>query len=288
MKYTFHEITPLTNEDCLVVLTRENKKFDFPVHFHIEYELNLLKDAKGAKRIVGDHESEISNLELVLIGPNVVHGWDEHKCKNKFVSEVTIQFHRDLYTGPLLSRKALGSIQDLLEKSTFGVSFSDKTIEQILPRLQSLSLKKGVEAFIELTSILNILSLATDSHALASKQFRYNDSYNERINIVYEYIEKNIDKKLSLQQMADLLNMTVISFTRLFKERTGKTFIDFVNEYRINIASRLLVETDKTISEIAYECGFNNQSNFNRIFKKKQGIAPSDYKRNVGEVQIIN
>jgi AraC-like DNA-binding protein len=288
MKKIFHESTPLTLDDCLLVFARKNKEFDFPIHFHIDYELNFIIDAAGAQRIVGDHQSIISNMELVMVGPNVVHGWNAEKCNNKEVTEITIQFPRDLFSPVLINKNAFAEIKNILMLTSRGISFSEKTKQEVLPLMYDMCELKGIDSFTKLIEILTILSKSEDYQLLSSKQNRYDDVHNMRINKVYEYIENNFRSKITLEEIASHINMTVISFTRLIKDRTGKTFIEFLNDYRINYAIRILLESDKTISEITDECGFNNQSNFNRIFKQKTGLAPSEYKKNISDKTVVN
>ena len=108
------EITPLTQSDCFSLFSRSKKEFDFPLHFHEEFELNFIQNAAGAKRVVGDHVEEIGNTELVLIGPNLQHGWFTHKCKDKIINEITIQFHRDLFDEKFLNRNQMSFIRTLL------------------------------------------------------------------------------------------------------------------------------------------------------------------------------
>lgn len=284
MKTAFHESTPLTLEDCLLVFVRQNKKFDFPIHFHIEYELNFIINAAGAERIVGDNHAIISDVELVFVGPNVIHGWNASaRDTSKNVTEFTIQFHRDLFSSSLLNKNALFEIKQLLVHASRGVAFTHKTIQEILPLITEIAQTKGIEALLKLIEILVVLSRSQDYCLLASKQNSYNDEQNKRINKVYDFIENNFRSKIILPEIASHVNMTVISFSRLIKVRTGKTFIEFLNDFRINHAIRLLLESKKTIAEIADECGFNNQANFNRIFKQKTNFSPSEYKKNVSE-----
>ncbi|HON52633.1 MAG TPA: AraC family transcriptional regulator [Bacteroidales bacterium] len=289
MKSAFHESTPLTNDDCVLVFVRKNKVFDFPVHFHIDYELNFITQAHGAQRIVGDHKSIISDYELVLVGPNVVHGWTapEH-TKLENVTEITIQFPRDLFSNSLIHKNAFNSIKELLNHASKGITFSTETIQKVTPLLYKISTHKGIETFILLLEILHELSECKNTAILASKQYTYDDIHNYNINKIYEYVEQHFKNKITLEEIASHVNMTVISFSRLIKNRTGKTFVEFLNDYRIQYAIRLLMESSKTVSEITDECGFNNQANFNRIFKLKTGYTPTDYKKVVAQISNVN
>ena len=143
-KDIMREITPLTSSDCFTIFTRVKSEFDFPLHCHEELELNFIMNAKGAKRVVGDHIAEIDDLELVLVGSNLPHVWQTHKCKSKEIREITIQFHKDLFDEKFLRRNQLSFIRNMLEKSAKGIQFSKQTIQQITPRLYHTESKAGL------------------------------------------------------------------------------------------------------------------------------------------------
>lgn len=283
------EITPLLQGDCLLVFDRTKNQFDFPVHFHPEYELNFIFNAPGAQRIVGDHTSDITDYELVLVGPNVYHGWNNGHSTGGHIHEITIQFHRDLIHESLLARNMMKPVRELLANASRGISFADRTIKQMAPRLMELSGYNGMDAFIELLSILHLLSLSTDRKLLCSQPFNTSDFANsDRIRIVCQYIAQHYHQKIKVQQVAQLLNTTETTLSRLMKQRTGRSFIDFLNDYRIGFASRWLTETNQSISEIAYRCGFYNISNFNRIFKKSKGCTPGEYRENFSGIKKVS
>ena len=276
------EITPLTPSDCFTIFTRVKSEFDFPLHCHEELELNFIMNAKGAKRVVGDHISEIGDLELVLLGSNLPHVWLTHKCKSKEIREITIQFHKDLFDEKFLRRNQLSFIRNMLEKSARGILFSRTTIQQIMPRLKLLNQKQGFDSVLELISILHDLSVSRNMHILSDATFNNAElSYNSRrIEKVFEHMNQNFDRTITLSEVAKLSNMTDVSFSRFFKTRTGITFIDSLTELRLGHASRMLIDTTESVSEVAYNCGFNNISNFNRIFKKKKGCTPKEFRQN--------
>ena len=276
------EITPLTSSDCFTIFTRVKSEFDFPLHCHEELELNFIKNAKGAKRIVGDHIGEIDDMELVLVGSNLPHVWQTHNCKSKEIREITIQFHKDLFDEKLLRRNQLSFVRNLLEKSAKGVLFSRQTIEQIAPRLNLLTQKQGFDSVLELMSILHNLSISRNMHTLSGATFNNAElSYNSRrIERAAEYMNQSFQKQITLTEVAKLANMTDVSFSRFFRSRTGITFMDSLLEMRLGHASRLLIDTTESVAEIAYNCGFNNISNFNRLFKKKKGCTPREFREN--------
>ncbi len=276
------EITPLTNSDCFTIFTRVKSEFDFPMHCHEELELNFIMNAKGAKRVVGDHISEIDELELILVGSNLPHVWQTHKCKSKEIREITIQFHKDLFDEKFLRRNQLSFIRNMLEKSAKGIQFSKHTIEQVAPRLTILSQKQGFDSVLELLSILHDLSISRNMHTLSDATFSNAElSYNSRrIEKTIEYMNQSFQKPITLTEVSKLANMTDVSFSRFFKARTGITFMDSLLEMRLGHASRLLIDTTQSVAEVAYNCGFNNISNFNRLFKKKKGCTPKEFREN--------
>jgi AraC-like DNA-binding protein len=281
-KNILREITPLTSGDCFTIFTRVKSEFDFPLHCHEELELNFIMNAKGAKRVVGDHISEIDDLELVLIGSNLPHVWQTHKCNSKEIREITIQFHKDLFDEKFLKRNQLSFIRNMLEKSAKGISFSKQTIEQIHPRLTILGQKQGFDSVLELLSILHDLSISRNMHTLSDATFSNAElSYNSRrIEKAIEYMNQSFQKHITLTEVSKLANMTDVSFSRFFKARTGITFMDSLLEMRLGHASRLLIDTTQSVAEVAYNCGFNNISNFNRLFKKKKGCTPKEFREN--------
>jgi AraC-like DNA-binding protein len=280
MNELLREITPLTQQDCFTIFSRVKTTFDFPLHYHEEFELNFIENAKGAKRMVGDHMHEIDDLELVLVGPNLQHAWFTHHAGNTQIHEITIQFHKDLFDEKLLRRNQLNFIRMMLEKSMKGILFSRDTIETLKPRIKSLPQKNGFDSVLELLSILHDLSTSRNMITLSDTSFN-NETYSynsRRIETTFEYMKQNFDKPITLGDVAKLANMSEASFSRFFKQRTGINFIESLNEIRLGHASRLLIDTTQSIAEVAYNCGFNNISNFNRIFKKKKNTTPKEFR----------
>ena len=282
-KNIVREITPLTQNDCFTIFSRVKSQFNFPLHYHEEFELNLILNAKGAKRIVGDHIDQVEDIELVLVGPNLCHAWFTHQCKSKEIKEITIQWHKDLLDEKLLRRNQLSFIRKMFDLSVKGILFSKEAAQTISPRILSLSQKSGFDSVIALINILHDLSTSRNMRTLSEASFNseFQLSFNSRrIEKAFEYMNKNYDKPITLKDIARLVNMTEVSFSRFIKKRTGITFIDSLNEIRLGHASRILIDTTKSIAEVSYNCGFNNISNFNRLFKKKKGCTPKEFREN--------
>lgn len=274
------EITPLTQSDCFTLFSRVKTHFDFPLHYHEEFELNFIENAKGARRVVGDHMEEVDDMELVLVGPNLQHAWFTHHCRSHEIREITIQFHKDLFDDKLLNRNQLAFIRTMFQKSSRGILFSRETTQAIGPRIQALKDQQGFDSVLELLSILHDLSTSRNFRLLSDSSFNLSEvSFNSRrIEKTYDYMTRHFDKTITLADVAKIAGMTEVSFSRFYKSRTGNTFVDSLNELRLGHACRMLIDTTHSVGEIAYKCGFNNISNFNRIFKKKKGCTPKEFR----------
>ncbi|MNK00576.1 HTH-type transcriptional regulator YesS [compost metagenome] len=283
------EITPLTPNDCFTIFSRVKTQFDFPLHFHEEYEMNLILNANGAKRIVGDHIGVIDDVELVLVGPNLPHVWLTHECTTE-ITEITIQWHQDLFDEKFLKRNQMSFIRQMFDKSLRGISFNRDSVIAATPRLLALKNTNGFNSVLELLSILNDLSMSKSMSVLSDSGFSNANAqkYNSRrLEKAFEFMNNNYHKDISLKDLAKIANMTDESFSRFIKKRTGNTFINSLNEIRLGHASRMLIDTTHTITEISYSCGFNNISNFNRLFKKKKHCTPKEFRENFSGNRIF-
>jgi AraC-like DNA-binding protein len=278
MKNIIREITPLTNEDFFVVLYHPNAKFDFPTHYHPEYEINYVENAKG-KRIVGESMNEYDGVDLVITGPNIYHSWQSETGGAGLV--VTIQFQKELLPASFQNKNLFLPIKEMLERSNRGIVFSKETIALLAPRIKMLMNENGFNSYLEFMSILHDMAISDNQKVLCSQTFSPElDMFkSRRIKLVCDYINKNYQDKIMIEVLANLIGMTNSSFCHFFKKRTHKSFVDYLNEVRIGHASVQMIETTKTISEVCYNCGFNNISNFNRIFRSKKGLTPSEFRK---------
>jgi len=276
MSRIMREVTPVKNDDLFVVLNHLNAKFDFPVHFHPEYELNLVIDSKG-KRIIGDSILEYDSPDLVFIGPNTPHAWTGNNNHNN-PHVITIQFDGNVLSEKMLSKNYALPLNNLLEKAKRGILFHRKTVNNVQKRIETLSEIQGFDAFISLLSILYDLSISRNQSLLASQgyvgQFDLNQS--QRISKVVNYIQENLLNDIRIKQVADLVNMSETAFSHFFKKRTQRSFSDYLTDMRISYAARLILETDRNISEVCFMSGFNNLSNFNRTFKSRYMCTPCE------------
>lgn len=273
----FKEVSPLSSKDCFILIERQKTNFNFPIHIHPECELNFIENAKGAQRIVGDSIEEIDEEELVLVtNPHLEHAWKDYRNVSKNIHEITIQFHPDLLTDTFLNKNQMISIRQLFRHAERGVAFSRESIAKVRPLLKTLTCENdSFYSLIKLLIILHELSIDKGMRELSTGQFAANvmhqHSSDESLGRVMDYLSRHYSEVIRLSEVAEMVNMSESSFCRFFKQHTSKSFIDFLTDIRLGAASRALIDSSLSIAEIGYDCGFNNLSNFNRIFKKEKG-----------------
>ncbi|NDV56508.1 AraC family transcriptional regulator [Bacteroides sp. 519] len=278
------EITPLSDKDCFYIAERYKTEFTYPIHSHTEFELNFTEKAAGVRRIVGDSVEVIGDYDLVLIASEKLeHVWEQHECNSKEIREITIQFSSDLFFKSFLNKNQFHSIAKMFERAQKGLAFPMSAILKVYPKLDTLaSEKQGFYATINFLTILYELSLVEDARTLSSSSFAKIDTQSDsrRVHKVQSYINAHYKEEIRLNQLAEMVSMTPVSFSRFFKLRTGKNLSDYIIDIRIGFAARLLVDSTMSVAEICYDCGFNNLSNFNRIFKKKKNCSPKEFREN--------
>ncbi|MBF6629378.1 MAG: helix-turn-helix domain-containing protein [Proteiniphilum sp.] len=289
--HIIHEITPLSEKDCFYIADRRKSEFTYPLHSHSEFEINYIENAEGVRRIVGDSVEVIGKFDLTLIaGEELEHVWEQHDCISKNIREITVQFSKELFFGNLIHKNQFSSIRQMLQKAQKGINFPMETIMKVYPMLDTLSAEKsGFHAVIKLLSILYELSLCENYRTLASTSFAHIDDNTDsrRVRKIYEHINNHYQEEIRLEELANIIGMTPVALSRFFKLRTGKTVSDYIIDIRLGNATRLLVDTTNSIAEICYDCGYNNLSNFNRIFKKRKECSPKEFRENYRKTKVI-
>lgn len=286
-----HEITPLMGRDVLYIADRRKKEFTYPIHNHEVFELNFVEHAAGVRRIIGDSSEVIGDYDLVLItSPQLEHVWEQNTCTSEDIREITIQFDFGMSEDSIFGRNPFLSIRKMMNEARKGLCFPLSAIMSVYKQLDTLSsIKDGFYAVMQFMTILYELSRCEGARTLASSSFAkiaVEDS-SRRIFKVKSFINENYMDELRLAQMADIAGMSASAFSRFFKQHTGRNLSDYIIDIRLGYATRKLVDTSRSISEISFECGFNNLSNFNRIFKKKKGCSPSEFRENYHKTRII-
>jgi AraC-like DNA-binding protein len=286
-----HEITPLMGKDALYIADRRKKEFTYPIHNHEVFELNFVEHAAGVRRIVGDSNEVIGDYDLVLItSPDLEHVWEQNTCTSDDIREITVQFYLDLSDDGFLSRNPFHSLRKMLKEARKGLSFPMDAIMRVYQQLDTLSsVKDGFYAVMQFLTILYELSRCEGARTLATSSYAKVEveSDSRRVLKVKNYIAKNYMDEIRLNTLADIAGMSPSAFSRFFKLHTGRNLSDYIIEMRLGYASRMLVDTARSIAEISFQSGFNNLSNFNRIFKKKKGCSPSEFRENYHKTRVI-
>lgn len=286
-----HEITPLMGKDVLYIADRRKNEFTYPIHNHEVYELNFVEHASGVRRIVGDSNEVIGEFDLVLItSPDLEHVWEQNTCVSPDIREITIQFDLDLSDSGMFGRNPFNSMKQMMVEARKGLCFPLHAIMKVYNQLTTLSsIKDSFYAFVQFLTILYELSKCDGARTLATSSYAKveTESDSRRVQKVKNYIINNYRDEIRLGMLADLVGMSPSAFSRFFKLRTGRNLSDYIIDLRLGYACRKLVDSTDSISEISYACGFNNMSNFNRIFKKKKGCSPSEFRDNYRKTRII-
>lgn len=291
MSKVFTEISRLSEKDCFYVVERHKTEFTYPLHQHKEYELNFIEHGAGCRRIVGDSVEEIGEYDLVLIGAaGLEHVWEQGKCRSKDIREITIQFSPSLFEGEMLSKNQFASIKKMLDRAEHGIAFPMSAIMKVYSTLDTLAIEnEGFVQFLKFLYLLYELSVSDESRVLASSSFAKTGKAEEsrRVQKVKEYINEHYSQQLRLNDMAEIVGMSPVAFSRFFRQRTGRTLSEYIVDIRLGYAARMLVDSSKNISEICYECGFNNLSNFNRTFKTKRHYTPREFRAMFKKNKVI-
>jgi len=284
-KPTLEKISPEFGSSIKVIQHEayigENKPF---WHFHPEVELVYVNKGKG-KRHIGNHLSYFNNSQLLLIGANLPHnGFTDRLTING--SETIVQFRPEFLGTHFFNVPEMEGINNLFERSKSGILFGVKTKKKIGPKIEKLSEKTGFKKILVLLEILHGLAKSEDYTILNADGFVFEAEPQDsaKIDIIFKYVNQNFQNHITLDEIADKVSLTVPAFCRYFKKVTGKTFTKLVNEYRVVHATKLLSESQKSIADISYECGFNNFSHFNKVFNEITGKSASKYR---GELKLM-
>lgn len=285
MKIERTEITPKLNS-YVSVLKREEPFFQSPFHCHPELELVYIKKSYG-KRIIGNCVEPFEAGDMVFLGPNIPHIWlnDElyyQGISNMDAVSIVVYFNKGIFSDIFYQLQETNKVNLLFSKAARGLSVSGKTNQQIAQLLENLTVKKDFDIIVGLLEILSILADSQDLSYINSEVYGSAGiaPQSDRLTDVFRYVKEHYGEDISLRCIAAVANLTPQSFCRLFKNRTKKHFVEYLNEVRVSNACKLLMESDKSMSQVAFSCGYRTVSNFNKLFKKITGLTPKEYRKN--------
>lgn len=280
MKATFEKIEPGFGSS-FSIKKFENSHRDLTAdwHFHPEYEIVFVSSGKG-KRHIGNHISYFDNGDLIFLGPNLPHfGFTPETGDNS--EEIVLQMSENFLGLGVFEIPECEKIRQLFNRARSGISFTGNTKAVVGKKLGELIRKSPFDRLIELLKILQMLATTREYQMLNASGITLdiNSHEHSRVETIYSYVQKNYTETIRLDDIADLVNMTVPAFCRYFKQLTNTTFTKFVNEIRISHACKLLKDSEMGIAEISLECGFNNLSHFNKHFRIVTTQSPSVYRK---------
>jgi AraC-like DNA-binding protein len=277
MKIVFEDIKRLAGSSFRILVNPKLNDFYY-WHFHPEFELTFIEAPHGNRR-VGNHVGQFEGSDLVFIGSNIPHLNFDYGIRTKY-EKVVLQIKEDFFKNDFVTTPELASIYQLFQNSKKVICFNGKTKESVGKRLKEIHHLPNFEQFIEVVSLFQILATSNEITYLHEVPFDdfYNNKEQTRLKVVYTFIENNFQRNITIEEMGALTHLSKAAFCRYFKKMTRLTFIEFLNQFRIEQA-KILLKSDKNVTETCYECGFESLSYFNRIFKKVVGQNPMQFKK---------
>lgn len=284
MKAVLHK-SSIPPSQIFVIRHLQEKHFDPVWHAHSEYQLFVVLKGTGT-RFIGDSIKAFKPGELIFTGPQLPHLWRSDEIyfekKSALTTEgIVIYFNENFLGDHIMEKEEMMILRKFFAKTVRGIEFYGDKKTQAIKMIQQLTEMQGISSVIQLLSILDLLAGSKEYHYVSSDSYNnpFNQHETERMNKVYEYVLKKFRQKILLDELADLLHMTPTSFSRYFAMKNNKPFSKFVSEIRIKHACKLLTETEDSIEQVCYECGFNTLSNFNKQFKDIMLKKPTQYKQ---------
>lgn len=278
---------PIPSESKLfkVEFQKTSKEFYYPWHYHSELELAFIMNGKGV-RYVGNSIENFYDEELVLLGSNLPHTWNTTADQEHPVNAIVIYLKEEFFDKIWMQSIEFEAIRNLATSMNKGIKVDSSVATALKQKFFNLLNASPFDKLMILLQILQELAHNSGFRFLCEQEFTgdLNDTDKTRINAVYNYIQTHYQEQVSLADIASKLNMSEEYFSRYFSKTMKKPFFEFLNEYKINKACKLLIETDKQISEICYAAGFESIPFFYRQFKKFKDCQPKTYRMNYQKI----
>ncbi|QEC43437.1 AraC family transcriptional regulator [Pseudobacter ginsenosidimutans] len=254
-------------------------------HYHPEIELIHFKKGEGTQ-FIGDNIKRFKAGDIVLVGPQLPHYWrfDDKYFEegNKLQADVrVVHFAENFWGDQFLQLPENVNIKGALEKARRGLQITGKTRQKVAELLELLLSSDGSLRIMLLIEALNTIAECKQLNVLSSIGFKQElvEAESDRVNAIYDYSLKNFKRKIQLEEIAAVANISPNSFCRYFKSRTRKTYSQFLIEIRVGQACKLLIENNLSIKQLCYESGFNNFTSFHKYFKMITGKSPLNYQK---------
>ncbi|GGW36084.1 AraC family transcriptional regulator [Arenibacter certesii] len=280
MKPVFQKLTP-SHETPFLLNKLELPRFDAPYHFHPEIELTYILESNG-RRFVGNNISSYQAGDLVLLGKNTPHSWFDSPDSKGKRSAIVIQFDENFLGQTFFNKTGFTHLDQLMKDAQRGVLIMGKSQKQIAKKIDELFELNTFERVLSLLTILDQIQKTNEKEFLNIEGYtaNFNNKDCNRINAICQFVALNYSTEINLDYVAkEIGNLTVSAFCNYFKSKMNRTFSEFVNEIRIDEAKKMIIESNKDISEIAYNCGYQSKSNFYKQFLKSNGISPLNYRK---------
>ena len=281
MKDIQQEITPVESDDLFVVLDHKDAKFDYPIHCHAEYEINLVLLSDG-KHIIGTREEPFSEVDMVIIAPFVPHVWKAREEGNRVI---TVQFSGKMLDFPMLRLRQFRSIETFLKRAVPAAKFHLSEDDPLVSEVLALAQAKDFDATVAFLRLLNSMA-EREFTILGDVDSGMRQSRSRRVARVMEYSQEHLGETIRLSDVSSLVDMSDSAFSHFFKKHTNLSYITYLNGLRISRACRELESTAMSVSAICWDCGFNNKSNFNRLFLQAKGMTPSAYRKYISRILV--
>ncbi|AWG22742.1 AraC family transcriptional regulator [Flavobacterium faecale] len=265
----------LGEQKTITAFTYQEDNFEVPWHFHPQHELTFIESSFGTK-FIGDYVGPYEPGELVLVRSNLPHCWKNQEQDGVPSQSIVIQWNKGVFA----KVPELDTLFEMLTTASKGIIFEKKSIRQLIPELKNLLTLSSDDLYINFLGFL--LRLSKCAYTTLSDASFVDDiphEHNNRMTRVHDFIEKSFERKIYLKEVADLVNMSEQSFSRFFNKMMGRSFFTFLNEYRINMASRMLLYSDKSVSQISYDCGYESPPFFFKKFNEVYEMSPTKYRK---------
>ena len=272
------EAIPFPDNSNILAYRYEGAHFDAPWHVHPQFELTYITSSEGTK-FIGDHVSNYTAGELVLLNANLPHCWKNHAQAQQKSASIVVQWNAAICS-PI---PEIQPIEQLLQAASHGILFHKENTQQILPQIEELPHLKGTQQYLQLLQVLHFLSSAGYtqlSTAKFTKELPW--EHNDRMAKIHDFVAYHYQRQVQLAEVASMVNLSEQAFSRFFKKMMGRSFFTYLNEYRINQAAKMLVDTDFTVADIAFKCGYETLPFFFKKFKAQYGTTPTVYRKEHG------